>query len=560
MTNRPVAASRALLLTVGARALALTVAARALLLAAAWTVVAGTATAGTGLHPWTRPDVFRYGDQIEPDSLNPYLSNALAASRVETMIFSGLLRYGPGGRFLPDLATVVPSTANGGISRDGRTYTYHLNPRALWHDGTPVTAADVAFTWRAIMDPSHNVTSRAGFDQIASVNVLDAHTVRIVYRGPYAAGLVTFSGGARHVILPQHALEHADFNTADFNRAPIGSGPYAFVRWNHGNDIELAAFPRFFRGAALIPKVDYRILPDTNTLFNAVRTHDLDAAEIEASFVALAERSDGVAVVTAPTLSFRHLDYNTTEPGLNERDVRLALSYAIDRDAIYDKIYFGIGARDPGDQLVSFGWGDPHLARYPHDPARAQALLDRAGWRRGSDGIRAKNGRRLVLTIRAIAGQKPAEATEIELQADWAKIGVELVIKNSPGATLFAGGIGPLSSGAYDVSYYAFQREPDPDDTDTIGPFSVPPQGRNWTRFADPALGRLQLEGLRTLDPAARRRVYARIDALLVANDPFDTIYWVPSIIGYNVDARGLRPIPGATLFWNVNEWRFAGR
>jgi peptide/nickel transport system substrate-binding protein len=532
----------------------------ALLFAALLLLAGCPGVAGTALHPWTRPDVFRYGDQIEPDSLNPYLSNALAASRVETMIFSGLLHYGPGGRLLPDLASVVPSPANGGISRDGRTYTYHLNPRALWHDGVPVTAGDVAFTWHAIMDPAHNVTSRAGFDQIAAVDVLDAHTVRIVYRSTYAAGLGAFSGGARHVILPEHSFAGVDFNTADFNRAPIGSGPYAFVRWNHGNDIELAAFPRFFRGVASIPKIDYRILPDTNTLFNAVRTHDLDAAEIEASFVGLAERTDGVAVVTAPTLSFRHIDFNTTEPGLNERDVRLALSYAIDRDAIYRKIYFGIGARDPGDQLISFGWGDPHLGRYPHDPARAEAMLDRAGWRRGTDGIRAKDGRRLVLTIRAIAGQKPAEATEIELQADWAKIGVGLVIKNSPGATLFASGIGPLSSGAYDVSYYAFQREPDPDDIDTIGPFSVPPQGRNWTRFADPALGRLQLEGLRTLDPAARHRVYARIEALLVANDPFDTIYWVPSIIGCNVDARGLRPIPGATLFWNVNEWRFAGR
>jgi peptide/nickel transport system substrate-binding protein len=360
------------------------------------------------------------------------------------------------------------------------------------------------------------------------------------------------------VILPKHVLAGVDFNTADFNRAPIGSGPYAFVRWNHGSDIELAAFPRYFRGAAAIPRFDYRILPDTNTLFNAVRTHDLDAAEIEAGFVALAQHSDGVAVVTAPTLALRHLDFNTTEPGLNDRNVRLALSYAVDRDAIYHKIYFGIGARDPGDQLVSSGWGDPHLAPYPHDPARAEAMLDRAGWRRGSDGIRAKDGRRLVLTIRAIAGQKPAEATEIELQSDWAKIGVGLVVKNSPGATLFASGTGPLSSGAYDVSYYAFAREPDPDDIDTIGPFSVPPKGRNWTRFADPEVGRLQLEGLRTLDLAARRRVYARIDALLVANDPFDTIYWVPSIIGYNADVRGLRPIPGATLFWNVTEWRFA--
>ncbi len=528
----------------------------------AFAAAAACAPAGAGgaLHAWTRPEVFRYGDQIEPDSLNPYLSNALAAGRVETLIFSGLLRYGPHGKLFPDLATAVPSVANGGISRDGTAYTYHLDPRAVWHDGVPVTSADVVFTWHAIVDPRNNVTSRAGFDRIANVIALGPHTVRIVYRGPYAGGLGAFAGGARHAILPKHALDRADFNTADFNHAPVGSGPYAFVRWNRGSDIELHAFPRYYRGPAAIPTIDYRILPDTNTLFEALRTHDLDAAEIEAGFVTLAKTVEGLGVVTAPTLAYRHLDYNTARPGLNERDVRLALSYAIDRDAIFRKIYFGIGSRNPGDQLVSFGWGDPRLRPYPHDPARAEAMLDRAGWRRGPDGVRGKDGRRLTLTIRAIAGQKPAEATEVELQSDWARIGVELVVKNSPGATLFANGTGPLAAGAYDVSYYGYQREPDPDDSDTIGPAFVPPRGRNWTRFADPEIGRLQLRASRALDPAERHRLYDRIQELLVANDPFDTIYWVPSIVGYNVDVRGLQPIPGATIFWNVTEWRFATR
>jgi peptide/nickel transport system substrate-binding protein len=515
------------------------------------------AQAGGSLHPWTKPGVLRYGDQIEPDSLNPYLSNALAASRVETLIFSGLLHYGPGGKLFPDLATVVPSQSNGGISRDGRQYTYHLNPHALWHDGVPVTADDVVFTYHAIMDPRNNITSRASFDQIATVIALDPHTVRIDYRTAYAAGLGAFSGGARHAILPKHAFANVDFNTADFNHAPIGSGPYTFVRWNRGSDIELAAFPRYHRGTAAIPKIDFRILPDTNTLFDAVRTHDIDVAEIEAGFVDRARSSDGIAVDIGATLSFRHLDYNTSTAILKDRNVRLALSYALDRDAIYNKIYFGIGERNPGDQLASFGWGDRRLKRYPYDPARAEAMLDRAGWKRGPDGIRVKDGQRFELTIRAIAGQKPAEAVEVELQSDWAKIGVALSVKNSPGTTLFAVD-GPLATGAYDVSYYAFQREADPDDMDTMGPFTVPPHGRNWTRFADPELGRLQLSALQALNPGDRHRLYDRIQALLVANDPFDTIYWVPSIVGHNVDVKGLRPIPGATIFWNVTEWRFA--
>ncbi len=515
-------------------------------------------SASDSLHSWTQPNVLRYGDQIEPDSLNPYLANALAATRVDTLIFSGLIRYGLNGRLLPDLATAVPSVANGGISRDLKTYTYHLDPRALWHDGVPVTAADVVFTWHEIMDPRNNVTSRNGYDHIANVVAVDPHTVRISYREPYAPALNNFAAGpSRKSILPKHVLEHEDFNTTDFNRAPIGSGPYQFVRWDHGSEVVLAAFPKYFRGRAIIPKIEYRIVPDTNTLFNEVRTHDLDAAEIEASFVKLAQASPGIAVVEASTLGYRHLDFNTTHPGLDERDVRLALSYALDRDAIFNKIYFGIGDRTPGDQLVSTGWGDPHIPRYPHDPAKANAMLDRAGWKRGPDGIRTKGGQRLAFVMRSIAGQKPAEALEVEAQSDWQKIGVDLTIKNSPGATLFANGIGPLPAGDYDVGYYGFLREPDPDDSEMIGPDSVPPNGRNWTRYRDPVIGDLQRRALEAVDENKRRALYVRIERRIAENDPFDTIYWIPSIIGYNVDLHGLQPTPGTTIFWNANELRF---
>jgi peptide/nickel transport system substrate-binding protein len=159
--------------------------------------------------------------------------------------------------------------------------------------------------------------------------------------------------------------------------------------------------------------------------------------------------------------------------------------------------------------------------------------------------------------MRSIAGQKPAEALEVQLQSDWSKIGVELTIKNSPGSTLFANGIGPLARGDFDVAYYGFIREPEPDDIETIGPSSVPPNGRNWTRYRDPVLGALQQEAIGTLDAAKRHALYDRIERRIVANDPFDTIYWIPSIIGYNLDLHGLQPTPGTVIFWNVNEWRF---
>ncbi len=505
--------------------------------------------------PPAHADRFVYGDQIEPDSLNPKLSTSLAARRVEALLFDGLLRYGRSGSLEPDLATVVPTRANGGISADGKTLTYHLNPRARWHDGVPVTAADVLYTWHAILDPANRVTTRVGYDEIARMTAPDPLTLRIQYRAPYAPAISLFTTNFG-LILPEHALAAEDFNTGTFGRAPLGSGPYVFDRWNHGSSIELHANPYYFRGAPRIGRLLYRIVPDTTTIFNAIRTHEIDAAEVEANFVAPLRSVAGIAVAAAPELGYRHMEFNTSHPALHEPVVRLALSYAVDRAAVFDKIYFGLGDRAPGDVLPASGWGDPLLRPYPHDAVRAEAMLERAGWRRGSDGVRAKNGVRLDLSLAAVAGQRPAEATEVELQSDWAKIGVRTSIKNEPGAALFAA-TGPLARGTFDIAYFGWVDDPDPDDTNRFGSAKAPPIGLNYSRLADRTVDALQRRSLAAVQGAARHAIVARLEDRLVALDAADTIYWIPSLIAHTTSVRGIDPIPDGVVFWNVQDWRF---
>ncbi|MGL5513705.1 MAG: ABC transporter substrate-binding protein, partial [Sporomusa sp.] len=162
----------------------------------------------------------RYGSLQEPDTLNPLLSDLLATAEVGRLVFSGLVSTNDKGEWLPDLATDVPTTTNGGVTPDGLRITYRLRQGVTWHDRVPFTAEDVKFTWQLIMNRKINIVSRDGYDRISAVETPDPNTVIVKFREYYAPYLTLFT-----TILPKHRLETAgDINKAPFNRAPIGTG------------------------------------------------------------------------------------------------------------------------------------------------------------------------------------------------------------------------------------------------------------------------------------------------------------------------------------------------
>jgi peptide/nickel transport system substrate-binding protein len=185
-----------------------------------------------------------YGSLQEPNNLNPLLSDLLSTAEVSSLIFSGLVLTNDKGEWVADLATEVPTRRNGGVSPDGLTVTYKLRSGVTWQDGAAFTSADVKYTWETIMNRKVNVISRDGFDKIAAVDTPDSNTVVIRFKEYYAPYLTLFS-----VILPKHILENAgDLNSAAFNRAPIGTGPFKLKEWRIAEAIILEANPKYFRG------------------------------------------------------------------------------------------------------------------------------------------------------------------------------------------------------------------------------------------------------------------------------------------------------------------------
>ncbi len=522
----------------------------------------GTAAGGHGLHPWTTPDTVRIGFYEEPDTLDPVVSEMSFSSDAFQLEFDGLIRYDDKGRPIPDLAREVPSLANGGISKDGRTLTYHLMPNARWHDGVPVTAADVIFTWRAIMNPGNVTPTRTGYDRIVGIDAPDAHTVRVHFREPYPPALYLFRDLSVGAIVPEHVLEREKtLNRVSFNARPIGSGPYVFKSWTHGGEMRFDANPAYFRGAPKIPHVVLKFIPDQNTLLEQLRTHEIDLYfDVPPSQIDQVRSLKDVVIASTSTLHWEHLAFNTRKAPLDERAVRLALCYGLDEPTIFAKVYRSLGRPAPTHFNPDYGWGDPSIRYYPYDPGRARGLLEAAGWRLGQDGVRRKDGKPLAFVLSTVAGVKQREAIEVLLQSEWRALGAQVAIKNYPAATLFAplGAGGLLDSGKTDVSLFTWANTtPDPDDETYIAPDRIPPAGQNVPFYQNAEVGRLVKAGLATYDVAARKRAYAGIARILIGDVPEYVLNWLPEITVSNVDLHGVRPVPVGSDLWNIADWTF---
>lgn len=515
---------------------------------------------GTERHAWTQPDTLRIGAYEEPDSLNPAVTSMSFAGDTFQLLFDGLIRYDDRGRPIPDLATVVPSQQNGGISRDGKTITYHLAPNARWHDGVPLTADDVVFTYHVLMNPANNVPTRVGYDQFARIEALDPHTVRVTLKQPYAPAIYLFRDLNPGAILPKHVLQrYGDVNRVPFNSAPVGSGPYILRGWQHGSEMRFDANPLYFKGPPKIAHVVFRFIRDQNTLLSQLRTHEIDMIYGLQPYVIDQIRAiPDVRVVQASTLHWEHLVFNVRHPPLDDRNVRLALCYGMDEQTIFHKIYRDLGTPGPTDQNPDYGWYDHRLRYYPHDPKQAGRLLEASGWKLGPDGYRYKDGQRLETSISTVAGVKNREAIEVLLQSEWREIGMALEVKNYPAQILFApaGAGGLLYGGKTDIAIFTWvNATPDPDDETYISPDRITPIGQNVTFFASRRIGDDQQAALRLYDPVERRPYYYDIQRIILDNVPEYNFNWLPEIDAESVDLHGLRPVPVGSDFWNIAEW-----
>lgn len=488
----------------------------------------------------------------EPDSLNPMLSNEADVLNFSHLYMSYLIENDARGNAIPEIAREVPSLANGGISSDRRTIIYHIRGNARWQDGFPLTASDVVFSYRAIVNPRNNVATRVGYDDVQSIRATDARTVVVRLRRRFSPFVQYFLGpqgvGA---LMPAHLLEgHADLNRIAYNELPVGSGPFRVVRWRHGDGVVLAANPYYWRGKPKIDRILYRIIPDPNTRLEQLRTGEVDAYfDVDPQLLPQLRTVPGVRIALTPVDDLHVLRFNLRDPVLRDVRVRRAIAMAIDRQTLLAAATHGSGILIDADQ-PSNGWAyDAAFPSVRYDPIAAERLLA---------------GKHLDLTL-TIAPQiingSPLVAAIV--QEDLRKIGVRVTIKQVPGAMLYGpaarGGI--FAGGRYQLAYDAWWvLGDDPDDSWNFACNEMPPAGVNYSFWCDPRADRAMHDAVANIERPRRKADYAIVQRAIARTLPTLTLWQVRIPDAYRSYVQGIAPAPGGSTFWNAWSWRITSK
>jgi peptide/nickel transport system substrate-binding protein len=509
-----------------------------------------TTTTGSGeVNPWTQPHVLRYATGEDITTLNPALGQQATLGMMSSLTAAWLIKWNRHNLPVPEIATEVPTKANGGISPDGRTITYHLRRDVRWSDGVPLNADDVVWTIHAILNPANDVVSRTGWDLIQRIDEPNEYTVILHLSKPYSPFVVTFfsSAGANPSILPKHILEkYPNFNNVPFDGLPIGAGPFKYKAWNRGENVIMVPNPYYFRGPPKLKEVIFEIITDENTVFTDLESHELDLwYPVPGSFYKrFSELGKGFSVLRQPGYTYDHLDFNVSRPAVSDPTVRRALEYAIDRQTILTKIAYDAGTIQEEPASKAAPYYDPNIPLVPFDIAKANRLLDADGWKRGPDGTREKNGVKLNLLVVSSAGNPVADNLLELIRGWWKQIGVEMTVRRYEAPQLFntyqAGGI--LYRGDWDVSFFAWVDDP-------IGDFSfiyacnqIPPSGQNDLRWCNPVATAAE-HNLFSHYTQAQRNADDAIVFQQLAKDVPTVVMWVrDDIYIYNSDLKNFHP------------------
>jgi peptide/nickel transport system substrate-binding protein len=532
----------------------------AIALSACTRVDTGQSTAGDR-HPWTRPGVLRLASLTDPDTLSPMIG----ASQVDvdiSMFWAGyLFNYDDKNEVVPELATELPTLTNGGISRDGRTITYHLRKGVTWQDGAPFGADDVKFTWQAVMNPQNDVGNRVGYDEVLSIDTPDQLTAVVHLKRAFAPFVNSFftMGSTPIPVYPKHLLaKYPDLNRIPYNSKPVGTGPFIVAEWHRGQTLRMVANPHYWRGAPKLAEVDYRSIPDENTLTTSMKTHEIDFwYNASAANYATASKIPDTHAVLTPFTQYSMIGFNNSRPILADVAVRRALTLATDRKRMIDTVTYGVQILNEGDQ-PAFSWAyDGAIKPIPYDPARARATLDAAGWHPGPDAIRMKNGQRLHVTVATTTGNAVGSRVAVLLQSAWKDIGVELEVKQYASALMFAGygAGGILKTGKFDIGFFSWVNGVDPDDATLFMCDQFPPNGFNQVRFCNHALDAQERIALSSNDQAVRKAAYARIQEIVVDQVPQFTMWFARRFDVVSDDFKGYRPAHAVSTFWNTWEY-----
>jgi peptide/nickel transport system substrate-binding protein len=501
----------------------------------------------------------------EPDSLIPNASSETFAYMVQYALYAPLVYSTPAGVMMPGLATVVPTVANGGVSADLKTVTFHLRPGLVWSDGVALDARDVDFTWKLQTNPKFPTYNTIGVADIASAVVSsDNLSITFTLKAPLVSFVSQWSDtglmAAHHYqgVDPASITKSAD----NLNPSPAATnGPFMMSESKPGDHYTIVRNPKYYQAAQNLPyldKVVFKITPDQNTILKDLQAGSVDSSWFlnVANALAYAKLSNYTVVADPNSYSWEALWFNFHNKVLaNNPEVRKAIAMATDQQTLIDVARRGLGGKrcqdHPSVQVPGYTANLDCPQLHP-DFDGANTLLKQNGWVMGSDGVYTKNGQRLEFQYSTTANNLWRSDDQLINKANFAKIGIKVNIQNYPASTFFGSILITAKPGVYDIAEFASSGAIDPDNASSLQCGSA----GNLAYYCNPQMDALLKQEQSTGDPVARQKAFDAINQLEVTDFPFVLEFSAPDVATHAKGTNNYAPSAigiGETI--NIWEW-----
>src|SRR5262245_4258460 len=516
-----------------------------------------------------------------PTILNPHLAIGVKDGDGSRLFYEPLVSFDPDGNMVPVLVAEVPTVQNGGVARDGLSVTLKLKKGVQWHDGKPFTADDVVFTWEYAADPATLAVSTGQYREIARVDKLDSHAVKVVYKTPTPFWATAFRG-----IIPRHVFEPfkgGKSREAPANLKPVGTGPYRIVDFKPGDIVRGEVFVGYHdTNWPFFDRVEMKGGGDAVSAARAViQTGEYDFAwnlQVEDDILKRMEQGGKGRVDLAVAGNIEHINVNQTDPYtevdgekssiktkhplLSDLAVRQALTLLVDRGSMQEQVY-GRAGQATANYLNAPSRFQSKNTKSELNVEKANKVLDDAGWKRGADGIRAKDGKRLKFLYQTSINAARQKQQAIVKQAA-AKAGIEMELKTIVASVFFGSDPGnpdTLAKFGADLQMYAWQFDADPQlSMRVFASWEVATKdnkwaGRNTTRWRNEEFDRLYKSAETEMDPVKRAAAFIRMNDLVVQNAVVVPLIWRSWVSGVSNKLKGTDISGWDSSFWNLANW-----
>jgi len=461
--------------------------------------------------------------ESSPTDLDPRVGTDAQSERIDELIFDPLVRR-------DEHFNIVPSVAEKWEIPDPKIYIFHLRRGIQFHDGRPLTARDVKWTLDSIRDGSLTTLKTTTYKLIERVDAPDDATVIIHLSEPDSTLLYNVSEGAFGIV-PYGSGK-------PFNRHPIGSGPFTFVSQDPDTEVILQRNDNYWGQRAQVERVRLTIVPDATTRALELRKGSADispSGSLTSDMVGTLRQYHNLQIEQQPGTVLAYLAFNLRDPILKDIRVRQALAYAIDRGAVLHYLFGDLG-RLADSVLPPQHWAyNGDVAHYPYDPAKANQILDAAGYGRRPDGVR------FHLTMKT-STEETTRLLAAVMQQQLRQVGIALDIRSFEFATFYS----DVTKGAFqlyslrwisgnedpDIFYYAFHSS------------SFPPKHANRSYYVNPEMDRLIEAGRGTIDQEKRKQIYAQVQQILARDLPYINLWYFDNVVVHSARVRDLHINP----------------